>query len=824
MRLLKIFCLFLLSSTYLNAQENSLILNEQEYFYMQGLNVMSFQDIYPEGHQSGVSIIHHGERIASNGDIRLDATPGQWQPVPKMQKREVDRLNNEIRVTLAYPDSLRDNKGFNPIDYPDIHFTYTVRVKAEGKAIHIIVDLDRRLPEEWEKKTGFNLELFPVSYFGKSWQTDKDYGIFPRQANGPVLSIGNNEIQLVPYATGKKITIASESEIQRMTIESKGLPLQIYDGRNQHNNGWFVVRSLVSPGKTKNAIEWVITPNVIPTWKSDPVIQVSQVGYHTKQQKIAIIETDPADSIMQTVSVYKLNPSGKHEKVMEGNLFLWGKFLRYKYYRFDFSHIEKEGMYYLQLGNTKTLPFKISYDIYDRHVWQPVLEYFLPVQMCHVRVNEKYRVWHGKCHIDDALMAPVNHNHFDGYFQKESTLTKYSPLEHVPGLNIGGWHDAGDDDLRVESQAGEIYILSLIYEEFNLIYDNTFIDHHQQLVEIHQPDGKNDLLQQIENGALSVVAGYNSLGRLYRGVICPTLDQYVMMGDVANQTDNIPLNSQPGFYSVTSKKIPDDRWVFTEINPSREYSVIAYLSASSRTLKGFNDTLSAACLQISENLWKEKRAVNNARTRNNMVQAATELFLATGKDEYRQVLLQNADSIINHIDQVGWFIGRVIPKINEKAFSEKIEESFKVYAKQIADQGTKTPFGIPYKPYIWGAGWGIQDFGVKQYFLHTAYPDVFKKEYLLNALNFVLGCHPGENTASFASGVGAKSATVAYGYNRADYSYIPGGVISGTALIRPDFPELKEFPYLWQQTEYVLGGGSSNFMFLVLAAKKVLNE
>ena len=37
-----------------------------------------------------------------------------------------------------------------------------------------------------------------------------------------------------------------------------------------------------------------------------------------------------------------------------------------------------------------------------------------------------------------------------------------------------------------------------------------------------------------------------------------------------------------------------------------------------------------------------------------------------------------------------------------------------------------------------------------------------------------------------------------------------------------DFPELKEWSYFWQQTEYVLGGGSTNFMFLVLAAKEVL--
>ena len=79
-------------------------------------------------------------------------------------------------------------------------------------------------------------------------------------------------------------------------------------------------------------------------------------------------------------------------------------------------------------------------------------------------------------------------------------------------------------------------------------------------------------------------------------------------------------------------------------------------------------------------------------------------------------------------------------------------------------------------------------------------------------------------SASFASGVGAVSATTAYGTTRANWSYVPGGVVSGTAIIRPDFPKLLEFPYLWQQTEYVLGGGSSHYLFLVLAARKLLQE
>ncbi|MCS2442906.1 hypothetical protein NXX09_22970 [Bacteroides uniformis] len=125
--------------------------------------------------------------------------------------------------------------------------------------------------------------------------------------------------------------------------------------------------------------------------------------------------------------------------------------------------------------------------------------------------------------MDDAQMAPA-HNHIDGYDQKEG-LSKFKPGEVVPGVNIGGWHDAGDFDLRIESQAGESYILAPAYEAFHPNLDVTSIDQINRVTEIHQPDGKNDLLQQVENGALTVVNGYLAPGRLYRGIICNDLRQ-----------------------------------------------------------------------------------------------------------------------------------------------------------------------------------------------------------------------------------------------------------------------------------------------------------
>ncbi len=171
--------LFIVTSSL--AQQKELILNDQDYFEMPGLNVMVFHDNYPESHQGGVSIIQNGVRIASNGDVRLEPAPGQWQPVPKVGERSVDRKNLTVSVPCAYPNPDLDRKGFNPIIYPDLNFRYTVNVKAEGASVRITVDLEKELPAEWIGIVGFNLELFPGELFGKTFFMDDKAGIFPKR-------------------------------------------------------------------------------------------------------------------------------------------------------------------------------------------------------------------------------------------------------------------------------------------------------------------------------------------------------------------------------------------------------------------------------------------------------------------------------------------------------------------------------------------------------------------------------------------------------------------------------------------------------------------
>jgi hypothetical protein len=786
---------------------------------------MAFQDIYPEGHQAGVSIIQNGVRVATNGDLRLDLTPGQWQPMPKQDKRVVTKQTNEITTWLSYPDPGRNRTGFNPIEYPDLNLSYQVRVRGEAQGIRITVDLDQPLPQSFVGKVGFNFELYPEILFGKSWYLGEQSGIFPRQPNGPNVKDSGGETQPVPLATGRRLSIASEVDAQRMIIESAKSELQLLDGRNKHNNGWFIVRSVVPANTTTAAIDWIITPHAIPGWTYQPVVHVSQVGYHPKQKKIAIVEVDGADRATDVFRLRRVKEEGGFEETASGAPTSWGKFLRYRYLQFDFTKVDKPGMYVAEFRNFRSQPFRISNDVYKTGVWQPVLEYFLPVQMCHIRVEQQYRVWHGACHLDDARMADTNYNHFDGYIQGPKLLTnRLRSGETVAQLNSGGWHDAGDDDLRIESQADEVSILASAYEAFALDYDNTTIDQQKRVAKIHEPDNKADTLQQIEHGVLTILGGYKALGRVYRGIIVPTLPQYVLLGEETNSTDNLFYDGSftADQRSATHSGVKDDRLVFTEENPAHEYKAIAALAIASRVLTKFNPALAKESLVAAEQLWQQDR--NLSKGFNERMNAAVELWLTTHKAAYGEVLISNRKSIIANSQQVAWFVGKVLPLIKDKVFVNELRTAVEANFAKTVELQKETPFGVPYRPHIWGAGWDLQRFGVEQYYLHRAFPDIVTTDYMLNALNFVLGVHPGDNTASFASGVGSRSMTVAYGINRADWSYIPGGVASGTALIRPDFPELKDFPYLWQQAEYVMGGGSSNYMFLVLAADQVLNK
>ena len=797
--ILACFMIFFCQSSLLNLNgQAKLSINDLGYFEMPGFDVMVFDDYYPSGHQSGVTIIQNGVRVAANGDIRFGmAAPGK-------NVKKVDKAAGTIEAD---------------VNYPEISFKYTVKVKGSERKIIVTADLGTPLPADLEGKAWFNLELFPAILFGKSWNMDNKTGFFPTDSYGPL-----SGPDLLPYAVGKILTVAPEEEAQRLTIKSLKGELQLVDGRNSSKAGWFIVRSAIPSGQTKNVIEWEIEANTIKDFLYKPVIHISQVGYLPNEPKKAVIEFDKQLSVSGNADILKINPDGSRTSVLSSMPVMWGKFLKYNYAVCDFTSLKEPGMYIIKYGTATSNLFRIGADVYERYVWQPTLEYFLPVQMCHMRIEQGSRVWHDYCHLDDAIMAPTNLIHFDGYSQGPETFTSFKNPDHVPNLDRGGWHDAGDYDLRIESQAVTTWRLAMMHELFGIDLDATTVDQQTRIVTIHKPDGISDALQQVEHGVLTILGGYKGLGRLYDGMISPTRKQYGLQGDGSAQTDNLIYSRDlpEGGKTAYQSSVMDDNWVFTEDHPGHEMLGAATLASSSRALRKYRPEMSAECLKAAEEIYStaaKKRMVSEK------IAAAAELFITTGKSQYLTDIVAQKEYILANMSRTAWAVGMVYDKITDPLFRKEIDKAVSDYAVQLDKEAVSTPFGLPFKPDVWGDGWTIQSSGVRYYFLLTGFPGVFKPDRIFSSVQFVLGCHPGENTASFASGVGVKSLTAAYGVSRADLSYIPGGVASGTAIIRPDFTELKDnWPFLWQQTEYVLGGGETDFMFLVLAANKLIGK
>lgn len=786
--------------------------NALEYLEAPAASALVFHDFYPDGRQSGVEIIQHDQRVLANGDLRL----GVWK-FPKVGERQAYPRRRLVKVSASYPD-----EGVE----------YVVRVQADGPSLRVHLDLASPLPAA-ARGASFRLDLFGPAYWGKTYHLGGTFGVFPRQDNGIVEPVAGGGARPIPLAAGSKLVVAAEDPERQMTIERIGGGMELLEG------DWFVVRCPVSPTATENAVELVITPNQIRGWRRRPVIGISQVGYHPDQAKQAVIELDPRAKDLGSAALLTVDPGEGPREVHSAPLAPWGKWLRYQYAIFDFTAVKQPGAYIVRYQNRQTPPFRISPDAYQRGVWEPTLETYIPVQMCHVEVRDSDVIWHGACHLDDALQAPAPLVHIDGYAQGPSTETPFAAHQHIPGLNRGGWHDAGDDDLAAGAQAQTTFVLALARETFGVDSDRTTVDRNQRLVRLHRPDGVPDIVQQVAHGAENLLGGYRAAGHSFSGIIHSTQAQRIS-GDWASVTDNRVYDSSLRPDQVENERSGkmDDRWAFTSRDTALEYEVAQALAAASRVLRDHDAALAQECLETAARTWRYEQehdpAVQHSAyvPRNREVQevlATAELLITTGEDQYRRRLVALLPVITNNIGRVGssgggscgWSVARALPQVGDRAFAAAVQAALEQYAASLKADLAKNPYHIPWRPHIWGVGWDVQRYGVEQYFLVKSLPDLFDREDVLSVVNYVLGCHPGSDI-SFACGVGAHSVTCEYGYLRAHWGYIPGAVVSGTALIRPDFPEYKEnYPFLWQQSEDVIAGAAT-YIFCVLAAQDLL--
>ena len=834
-----------------NVSGQKLKINDQGYFETRGVNIFVFSGQYNgmffDEKTAGIEIIHHGVRTATGGAVRLSNTPEQWDQVPSVVDKKVDEKNNSIDVVLRY-------KEYN--------FDSRINVTAKDNGILISVYLDKPLPEKLIGNAGFNLEFLPAAYFEKTYIVDGVPGSFPYypSSNTKMEPTSkkipqfaghttfndrgkDNFIVPEPLAKGKTISLAPEDPERFVKIESHDAELMFFDGRNLAQNGWFVVRSLLPANKTGKVLEWYLEPNTIPNWIRKPNIGFSQVGYTPNQEKVAVIELDKNDTPLKTASLFKVTPDGKYVEELTADLKPWGKYLRYNYVKFDFSSVKEPGLYYIKYGDQKTNTFPIDANVYD-NVWHPTLDVWFPVQMDHMEVKESYRVWNGVPYLDDALQAPVNEEHFDGYRMGPATQTKYKPLERIPGLAVGGWFDAGDFDIQTGSHNSVISSFVDVWEEFGVNRDETYIDENTRHVDIHRPDGQPDILQQIKHGTLNVVAQVKNIGHPVRGIVAPKLYLYNHLGDASTITDNLPYNPNLKPYESDGKSsgTMDDRWAFTGRNTFLDYGSVAALAAASRALKNFDKSLSDESLAMALKLWNEDQKMKDkpdtsrfARFfRNADLPAALELYITTRDKKYADIFLEKIWTSLEIPSgrgnfNRGFFAARglavalkAIPYMDAE-YKSKLKDYVIEYKKLIEELKKDNPYGVPISGGGWGGSGGVVRFAITNYYAYKAFPDIINKEDVLRSMDYIFGCHPYSNE-SFVEAVGTRSKKLAYGNNRADFSIIAGGIVPGVMLLKPDFLENKDdWPFLWGENEVTIGG-SASYIFLANAVNEIIHK
>ena len=802
-------------------RDQELLLNDKGYFERQGVNVLVFSNAFTGGFNdeknSGIEIIHHGVRTVQGGAVRLGKTPEQWDLVPQSPSRRVNPENNSIEVTMRYNDYRFDSR---------------VVVTGKGSAVEIAVYLDQPIPEKLIGQAGFNLEFLPSQYWNKTYVMDGRFNRFPRYAASDTAAVPNEQkpmqyrgfrtyddrgtgkfVDPLPLEKGKSIVIAPDAPERMIRITSDDSNLELYDGRILAQNGWYVLRSPLPAGKTGKVITWTVEPNAVPGWIREPNIGFSQVGYVTDQPKVAVIELDKNDKPIANAALYRIGEDGTEKIAYQGKTAAWGTYYKYNYVKFDFSEVKKPGIYYIRYGEHKTGNFIIDDSVYN-WITNATSDVWIPIHMNHMTVNEAYRIWHGEPFKEGYLQAPPS-NHFDNHFQGQVTGvkpdgTRYQPYELIPGLNVGGYFDAGDFDIETGANINVVSTLISAWELFKNRRDETFVSEEQRYVDLHRPDGKPDMLQYIEHGVLNLVAQAENIGFMSSTLSNSVLDNYHHLGDAAAITDGLHYDPTLKKYEVSEdgkrSGTPDDMWAFTNRNPGPDPGTAAMFAAAARVLKGYNDELAERCLKQAEKLMG-----NNPRGNMNLL---LQLYRTTGEKQYRDMFEQQIWQNLGRNGNNGIRTAIDAIPFMDAEYKQKLEPYVKQFKEYMDNFDRLNPYGVPIGEGNWAGSGSVVSFGATACLANIYFPDIIDKSYAYKAASFMFGCHPYHNYSLVAAVGAARPKEVFYGNNRADFSFIPGNVAPGVLFRRPDhFENFDDWPFLWGQNEGTIAGNCGYLIF-----------
>jgi hypothetical protein len=724
-------------------------------------------------HDDGGLHLLKGSQVISLGAGIACGNGGYW-PYDRVREKEVVLGNGTMALKF---------------DVAKVGVSYEQHVSIQGSRIRIRFRRTGNWPgRHWEE---FRFWL-PMEYY-----------------RGAQIRADGNLVKLpVTYSEADRNIVSGARRVEcNVTDLSLNLLFECDRGIRLFDHRPGVLRYVVAVGFPEAAGEYVDLYLTLPqmpeaaTW----AVRYSPVGYPVNGEKKVVLEWPK----------HLARPSDDRVRLerADGTVVAQGRFgetvtLRHMqsgFAMFDFSRIREPGDYRAAWAGG-AVEFPIRPSVFKDGLWEPTLDYFIPFQMCHARVDLGPNVTgHAHCHMDDAIRVPANFPGTDGFVAYECTGTPYNAGDPIPCAR-GGWHDAGDCDLNIYAQGFSTYVLALAYEEFGLDRDVATLDVDAQTFTAGRSDGTPDLLQQVEWGALWLLSMMQPDGRSYVGVVVqPQLRRSDILWE--ESTDNKPGTG-------------DERHCYVDHHSELQCMQAAALCAVSRALKEARPELAQTCLQAARKAYAYFRTHEEVYRRTayfyestkgrdgNVAVALGELYMTTGDPAYLSELEAMTDKIEKlNLDYPAkqesrgasfWYAPPVLARLAQRLPEGRLKAACVGTCRRAARFHSDRLSGRPWAGHY-------TDFGklgntaaphtrvFDAYWISKVAPDLVSLDKAVQPMLWTYGFHPFSDGA-FVSDIGLDGPRHIFSIHlrrvfRPELGTVPGAPVPGITAVRPYVPD-----------------------------------
>ncbi|MEM8894780.1 MAG: glycoside hydrolase family 9 protein, partial [Bacteroidota bacterium] len=437
-------------------------------------------------------------------------------------------------------------------------------------------------------------------------------------------------------------------------------------------------------------------------------ILINQLGYPTNVEKQALIKAEAKTFTVRDTSgvvVFEGNTTNRRYWDLSGDTVSVA----------DFSAVNQPGTYRLCIDNDCSHPFEVGNDLYQDLADASLKSYYYA--RCSYEIEEAFgRQWSRKSgHPDTAVFV---HSSAADDTRPEGTILS-SP---------GGWYDAGD--------YGK-YIVNSSITTWTILQSLVFNERYLNQQKLNIPESGNDLPDVLDEALVNLrwmmtMQDPNDGGVYHKlttkdfdGFIMPetTVDPRLVIQKSTSATLDYAATIASAARIVGSYGLSDlsakmqssslAAWEWALDNPE-EY----YIQPEDITTGAYPDSVYA-----DEWFW-----------------AASELYLLTGDEAFKSVLLENYQKPITPKWDLVHTLGMIsLITSDKKSEFESMSSDFLAYADEMLDKESTSPYLISMNEFAWGSNSDVANDGMLKLVAYHLAEDVKYIASARNDLHYILG-------------------------------------------------------------------------------------